>query len=54
MFGLWDRSGRDPALLVELWKLFQYDLAFIDDITLCCQLLEFQRKRKNIAEVFGV
>jgi len=54
MFSLWDRDGRKPELLVQLWELFNYDLAFFEDITLCCRLLDFQRKRKEIEEVFGV
>lgn len=54
MFGLWDRAGRDPTLLVTLWSLFEYDMAFIEDITTCCALLEFQRKRADIEDIFGV
>jgi len=51
---LWDRAGRDPHLLVAMLELFHFDPDFLDDISTCCALLEFQRKRKEITEVFGV
>lgn len=54
LFSLWDRSGGDPNLLVALWGLFEYDLAFLEDMTLCYQLLDFQRKRRDIEEIFGI
>ena len=54
MFGLWDRSGRDPHMLVTLWATFHYDMDFLDDITLCCQLLDFQRKTQEVSEVYGL
>lgn len=53
-FSLWDRAGRDPHLLVAMLELFHFDPDFLDDISTCCALLEFQRKRKEITEVFGV
>jgi len=53
-FSLWDRAGRDPHLLIAMLELFNYDLDFLSDITTCCELLEFQRTRRDIADVFGV
>lgn len=52
LFSLWDANERSPEMLMSFWALFNHDLCFIDDIVLCCNLLEFQRKRKVLEETF--
>ncbi len=53
LFKFWYLSGKDASVLVELWSVFNYDMALLNDFGACLDYLKWLERFKEVGEAFG-
>ena len=54
LFKFWYFTGRDAGVLVELWSVFNYDMALLNDFGECLRYLEWLEFADTLQESFGI